>query len=380
MIKTPGNGFINQQQVENNTECKLGSREIDGWTFYNSVMQQSESLQYMAELLNNYMNSPQLLEQLNNLKEDSIVFVVTVHTRVEYLREFVESLRTINPENCILVIYHHSIHQPMMDYVRSIDFVPVKQVIFPHTRTIFPHSYPGESPSDCTRELMAEDCVGNVDRFDHFREALHASLKLQWVWLQNYLWRRFLPADFDGFVLLFEEDHIITNPDFMDNFKTLRKMFETCVDCIGVGMSTEPVDRRSLMLKKRNFKVYMTNVGLGFCRKTYEWFRSKLDNFCEFDDYNWDISLYSSTLTDSKYFLIPYPSQAEHVGCSGGIHVHGSNCQTVAEQVAYFMHNAVLTPVSDKNETRLYPLVIRTPNGGFADRRDVELCKAYGSI
>jgi len=152
MVKTPGNRFINKQQVKNTTQCLLGSRDINAWTFYDSVIKQSESLQYMAELMNSYMNSLQLMDQMGKLNEDSIVFAVTVHNRVDYLHEFVESLRKINPKNCILVIYHHSIDQAMMDYVRSIDFMAVKQVIFPHTRTIFPHSYPGESPNDCIKD------------------------------------------------------------------------------------------------------------------------------------------------------------------------------------------------------------------------------------
>jgi len=255
----------------------------------------------------------------------------------------------------------------------------VKQVIFPHTRTIFPHSYPGESPNDCRRDDKKKNCVGNADKFQHYREELYPSLKLQWVWLQNYLWRKFLPADFEGFVLLFEEDHVITNAEFMSNFKILRRMFETCSDCIGVGMSPEPVDRDSLVRTKKNIKAFMTNVGLGFCRKTYEWFHSKLNGYCDFDDYNWDVSLYDSAFAERKYFLIPYPPQAEHVGCVG-VHVHKADCQTAAEQAAFRVKNADLAPVSEYDKPYTKKLTKRSPNGGFADRRDVELCKAYGSI
>lgn len=63
------------------------------------------------------------------LNQDSVVIVVQVHDRLEYLRILLESLREVKQiENSLLIISHDVYSESMNKLVREVDFCPVSMI------------------------------------------------------------------------------------------------------------------------------------------------------------------------------------------------------------------------------------------------------------
>ncbi|KAF5402967.1 Alpha-1 6-mannosyl-glycoprotein 2-beta-N-acetylglucosaminyltransferase [Paragonimus heterotremus] len=130
-------------------------------------------------------------------------------------------------------------------------------------------------------------------------------------------------------------------------------------------------------------------MGMGISRAMWRNLSSCLKLFCQFDDYNWDWSLYEVSThcipNHLKVLQFPSATRVYHLGSCNGLHHVNMNC-SVQEQ-ALILTQRLSGPVAG----RLYPPVLNIKplstkrmlkfraNGGWADPRDHALCQSMAN-
>ncbi|KAG0501544.1 hypothetical protein HPP92_001616 [Vanilla planifolia] len=95
-----------------------------------------------------------------------------------------------------------------------------------------------------------------------------------------------------GHILFIEEDHFIY-PNAYQNIQLLTKLKpKLCPDCFAVNLAPSDVKSKgegwdSLIAEK------IGNVGYAFNRTVWRKIHAKAREFCWFDDYNWDITMWA---------------------------------------------------------------------------------------
>ncbi|XP_076651396.1 alpha-1,6-mannosyl-glycoprotein 2-beta-N-acetylglucosaminyltransferase isoform X1 [Halictus rubicundus] len=172
-------------------------------------------------------------EAFGPLATDAPVIVVQVHTRLIYLRHLIVSLAQAKGIEQTLLVFSHDVWHPDINYlVQSVDFCRVMQIFYPHSMQTHPHSFPGEDPNDCPRNIRKEQaldlgCINakHPDLYGHYREAKFTQTKHHWWWKANRVFDQLsITRNHTGMVLFLEEDHYVAE-DFLH---VLRLMERTC--------------------------------------------------------------------------------------------------------------------------------------------------------
>lgn len=96
-------------------------------------------------------------EAFGPLASDAPIIVIQVHTRLTYLRHLIVSLAQAKDIEQALLVFSHDIWHPDINYlVQSVDFCRVMQIFYPHSIQTHPHTFPGEGPNDCPRNIRKE--------------------------------------------------------------------------------------------------------------------------------------------------------------------------------------------------------------------------------
>ena len=130
------------------------------------------------------------------------------------------------------------------------------------------------------------------------------------------------------------------------------------------------------------------NMGMAFTRKLWEEVRSCRAYFCNFDDYNWDWSLYHVSLMclerKIKVMLVKAP-RVFHIGECGVHHHNKKDCEATAtvKRVLDILSRASKFLFPDKLVVKDIPIrrKLKAPpgNGGWGDIRDKTLCLSMAS-
>jgi len=97
------------------------------------------------------------VEKFGPVTEESFILVIQVHSRVEYLTLLIESLQHVKSIENALIIFSHDVFVPELnEAIQNIDFARVMQIFYPTSIQLNPHTFPGESPDDCPRDLSPE--------------------------------------------------------------------------------------------------------------------------------------------------------------------------------------------------------------------------------
>ncbi|XP_078039755.1 alpha-1,6-mannosyl-glycoprotein 2-beta-N-acetylglucosaminyltransferase isoform X1 [Augochlora pura] len=172
-------------------------------------------------------------EAFGPLATDAPVIVVQVHTRLTYLRHLIVSLAQARGIEQTLLVFSHDVWHPDINYlVQSVDFCRVMQIFYPHSIQTHPHTFPGEDPSDCPRNIRKEQalelgCINakHPDLYGHYRESKFTQTKHHWWWKANRVFDQLsITRNHTGMVLFLEEDHYVAE-DFLH---VLRLMERTC--------------------------------------------------------------------------------------------------------------------------------------------------------
>lgn len=238
---------------------------------------------------------PRNLDLYPTLAKDHIVIVLYVHNRPQYLLAVVNSLsRVTGISETLLIISHDGYFEEMNKIVDGIKFCRVKQIFAPFSPHVFPDSFPGISPMDCRdkQNSIKDKCKGNPDQYGNHRSPKIVSLKHHWWWMMNTVWDGLKETTLhSGHILFIEEDHFIY-PNAYRNLQLLTKLKpEKCPSCYAANLAPSDVKSRgegwdSLIAER------MGNVGYSFNRTVWRMIHRKAREFCSFDDYNWDITMW----------------------------------------------------------------------------------------
>ncbi|CAI7755631.1 unnamed protein product, partial [Closterium sp. NIES-54] len=259
------------------------------------------------------------------LSDSDVVIVLLVHNRPAYLRRTLEALSKVEGiQDTLLIVSHDGYYPEMHALVRGITFCAVKQLYFPLSPHLFNASFPAASPADCQGSAHdttgGGECTGQADQYGTFRDPRRLSLKHHWWWAMNAVWGGVEETrGYGGHVVWVEEDHLL----FPNALRHLRALLHAkharCPHCIAANLAPSDVDS----IQDDEPEVFsaerMGNVGYAFNRSVWELIHAQAKPFCLYDDYNWDLTLWSSVLRrlPSSWSLRWSRASAHHVGSCG---------------------------------------------------------------
>lgn len=230
------------------------------------------------------------------LAKNHIKIVLYVHNRPHYLQLVVDSLAKVQGiDETLLIVSHDGYFEEMNKIVEGIRFCQVKQIFAPYSPHLFVDSFPGVSPRDChdKDDALIKKCKGNADQYGNHRSPKIVSLKHHWWWMMNWIWDGMEETKrHTGHILFIEEDHFIF-PNAYRNIQILSTLKQhKCVECYAANLAPSDVnykgeESKNLIAEK------MGNIGYAFNRTVWRKIHSKAREFCAFDDYNWDITMWA---------------------------------------------------------------------------------------
>ncbi|KAJ1432341.1 Nucleotide-diphospho-sugar transferase [Sesbania bispinosa] len=380
---------IGTQDTDNADEGSVYHRDLK-FTKWQSLPQQND-LSLRLEKLNGL--PPRNLDLYPTLAKDPIIVVLYVHNRPQYLKIVVESLsRVVGINETLLIVSHDGYFEDMNKIIDGIRFCQVKQIYAPYSPHLFSSSFPGVSAGDCKEKDGASEkhCEGNPDQYGNHRSPKIVSLKHHWWWMMNTIWDGLRETrEHSGHILFIEEDHFIF-PNAYRNLQILTSLKpKKCPDCYAANLAPSDVNSRgegweSLIAER------MGNVGYSFNRTVWRKIHNKAREFCFFDDYNWDITMWATVYPSfgSPVYTLRGPrTSAVHFG-KCGLH------QGQGEKKACIDNGMVNINVEDLDkfaniesdwEVHIYK---NQPGykagfkgwGGWGDNRDRNLCLSFANM
>ncbi|XP_018322841.1 alpha-1,6-mannosyl-glycoprotein 2-beta-N-acetylglucosaminyltransferase-like [Agrilus planipennis] len=317
----------------------------------------------------------------------SVIILVQVHDRIQYLRELIYSLSKVSGISSALLVFSHDlIDEEINNLIRNVTFCDVLQIYFPYSIQNFPDQFPGDDPNDCPRniektEAIEKNCTSAQfpDKFNHYRESRLCQIKHHWWWKANYVIDSLeVTRNHTGLFLFLEEDFYVL-PDLIYVMKKMDGACRNHKDCGGLVMGYReqarcPANELRTVLQRR-----MGTIGFAIYRKTWELFKNCSENFCTFDEYNWDLSIFhvmKTCLKDQVTLLFSACSpRVLHLGVCG-VHKKTKNCENSFNVLKKFYREMVYNHNPEKISVTELVGLVRIPggNGGWADPRDHELC------
>ncbi|XP_010880609.2 alpha-1,6-mannosyl-glycoprotein 2-beta-N-acetylglucosaminyltransferase [Esox lucius] len=329
--------------------------------------------------------------------EPKLVLVIQVHNRPDYLKILIESLENAaEVQNLLLIFSHDYFSEEINKMVQGISFCRVLQIYFPYSTQLYPNEFPGQDPQDCPRDISKDGalktgCLNaeHPDSYGHYREASITQTKHHWWWKLHFVWERVQGLQgYSGFVVFLEEDNYIM-PDFYHMYMSMvgyRK--SSCPDCdvLALGNHNGLADFAKLSDKLQTTGWMSTkhNIGMGISREVYYKLMGCNNDFCTYDDYNWDWTLQHLSgicLSKPVKVLVAQGSRVLHTG-NCGLHQNKEACRPeLALQKAqeslqlakdYLFPPSLVLTSSESVEHKPH-----MKNGGWGDIRDHVLCKNY---
>ncbi|XP_021889950.1 alpha-1,6-mannosyl-glycoprotein 2-beta-N-acetylglucosaminyltransferase [Carica papaya] len=336
---------------------------------------------------------PRNIDSYPHLGKDHIVIVLYVHNRPQYLQVVVQSLaNVVGISETLLIVSHDGYFENMNKIVEGIKFCRVKQIFSPYSPHVFQDSFPGVSPDDCKDkdDASMKHCQGNPDQYGNHRSPKIVSLKHHWWWMMNTVWDGLEETKgHKGHILFIEEDHFIF-PNAYRNLQILTALKpQKCPECYAVNLAPCDVNSRgegweSLIAER------MGNVGYSFNRSIWRKIHKKARDFCFFDEYNWDITMWATVYPSfgSPVYTIRGPrTSAVHFGKCGLHHSQRKKGACIANGV---LDTAMeeMDKVANINEKWEVHIDQRKSGykagfkgwGGWGDDRDHHLCLTFSRM
>eukprot|EP00118_Oscarella_pearsei_P016110 m.151087 g.151087 ORF g.151087 m.151087 type:complete len:492 (+) comp38568_c0_seq2:50-1525(+) len=338
------------------------------------------------------------------LNDRPVIFAVQVHSRADYFKYLIESLRSVKGIEQALVIVSHDFYSSEMNKtVQSIDFCRVVQIFYPFSMQFYPDKFPGADPNDCPRDISKNEAIQkkcnnaeNPDQYGHYREAKFTMTKHHWWWKISHIFDGMkLTRNFNGYVLFLEEDHFLS-PDLLYTLNKIASVKSSaCPSCdfIGLGVYDKVTDFSGLgaSIQALAWVSGKHNMGFAMNRNTWNTVKSCSKIFCTFDDYNWDWTLQSlgrRCLSRPLSVLTVRSPKVFHIG-QCGVHHKSKGMATQCDAssiVARFRdvlqrNAAVLFPKelvnSGASHVQSFAAMTDKGYGGWGDIRDHQLCLSY---
>ncbi|EEF32162.1 beta-1,2-n-acetylglucosaminyltransferase II, putative [Ricinus communis] len=336
---------------------------------------------------------PRNRELYPKLAKDHITIVLYVHNRPKYLQVVVDSLsKVVGISETLLIVSHDGYFEEMNKIVESIKFCQVKQIFAPYSPHVFPDSFPGVASDDCKEKDDAAEkhCLGNTDQYGNHRSPKIVSLKHHWWWMMNTVWDGLEETKgHSGHFLFIEEDHFIF-PNAYRNLQILTALKPLkCPNCYAANLAPCDVNSRgenwdSLAAER------MGNVGYSFNRTVWRKIHMKAKEFCFFDDYNWDITMWATVYPSfggPVYTLRGPRTSAVHFGKCGLHQGHVEKNACIDNGVVNIAVEDIdkVANINSKWKVHVYE---HQPGykagfrgwGGWGDDRDRQLCLKFADL
>ncbi|KAL3332653.1 hypothetical protein AABB24_032952 [Solanum stoloniferum] len=336
---------------------------------------------------------PRNLDLYPKLVKDRVVIVLYVHNRPQYLQIAIHSLSRVEGiSETLLIVSHDGYFEEMNKIVEGIKFCQVKQIFAPYSPHIFSNSFPSASPRDCKDkdDPVEKQCEGTPDQYGNHRSPTIVSLKHHWWWMMNTVWDGLTETrHHSGHILFIEEDHFIY-PNAYRNMQLLTELkSKKCPDCYAANLAPSEVKSRgegweSLVAER------MGNVGYAFNRTVWRKIHNKAAGFCSFDDYNWDITMWSTvypSFGSPVYTLRGSRTSAVHFGKCGLHQGHSRNLACMDNGNVNIVVDEIdkVANIKPQWEVRKYEHQAGYKAGfkgwgGWGDVRDRELCMEFAKM
>ena len=91
------------------------------------------------------------------VNNDTIIVVVQVHNRIQYLHQLIYSLSQADGIDKTLLVFSHDFwDEAINDLIISVDFAKTMQIFYPFSIQTHPNEFPGDSPKDCPRNAKKD--------------------------------------------------------------------------------------------------------------------------------------------------------------------------------------------------------------------------------
>ncbi|KAL5111079.1 Alpha-16-mannosyl-glycoprotein 2-beta-N-acetylglucosaminyltransferase [Taenia crassiceps] len=383
-----GNGT--ELMFRTNASLVIASYDFSNFTWIPTKANNVTNLHLLRNHIHS-LNEAQYVRNMDIFGRDSplFIFIVQVHQRHTHLLYLIESLRRVSGIEQTLVVFSHDFFSPEINQmIATIRFVRFTQIFFPYSRQIFPNSFPGPDPRDCHTH-GAKDCLNYEwpDIAGNYRDTRFAQVKHHWIWKLCFVLNKMnISKNFNGQYILLEEDYIVLE-DLL-HVLNITKRFKTNFDIIALGSYEASQTYNSPEIVHETYWIASKhNMGMAFTKNLFEKLRTCWKDFCIYDDYNWDWSLYfiDNVCASEKLRVLHFKNcgRVFHIG-SCGLHAKGNECGNVEASVEHVIERIDRGGGSDKS---LFPATLLVkidsvqrfavpPNGGWGDARDRALCLA----
>lgn len=336
---------------------------------------------------------PRNMDLYPTLAKDHIIIVLYVHNRPQYLQLVVDSLsNVVGISETLLIVSHDGYFEEMNKIVEGIKFCQVKQIFAPYSPHVFPDSFPGVSPKDCKDkdDPIKNHCVGNSDQYGNHRAPKIVSLKHHWWWMMNTVWDGLKETrQHSDHILFIEEDHFI----FPNAYRNLQLLMELkpqkCPDCYAANLAPSDVKSRgegweSLIAER------MGNVGYAFNRTIWWKIHRKTREYCFFDEYNWDITMWATVYPSfggPVYTLRGPRTSAVHFGKCGLHQGQGEKAACMDDGAVKIDIEEIDKAANIKSDWGVHVYKHQSGYqagfkgwGGWGDERDHQLCLEFANM
>ncbi|CAF0703814.1 unnamed protein product [Brachionus calyciflorus] len=384
------NSFI-QSQLSDIISAKNYESTINNYHFIENILQEDHLNDKLKKV------SSKSDKKYVYIFRKFFVIVIQVHSRLNYLRELIKSLKEVKYIEQALVIFSHDIYdEEMNQLVKSIDFCATLQIFYPFSLQLYSNKFPGDDPNDCPRAITKEKAkqlkcnnADHPDTFGHYRESKIVQIKHHWFWKLNYIFDKLsLTSRMENLhVLLLEEDHYL----FQDSIHIIHQLTDKIlsdVDVVSLGYfkgKLQLFDKKEIHLWSKGYWwASSNNIGILVSRKFFEQIKNCSKMFCEYDDYNWDWSLQQviqKCFKDVVVSLYPTFSRVAHLG-ECGTHFKSKACDPKVKlgemKKKYEESKSNFFPRDLNFSGKIFGMrKIKKSNGGWSDPRDHELCKSF---
>lgn len=323
---TVKSNFVNYSKLElsNYTDITSQNSSQLGLQDFNTISEDILKLNSEQKIYN--------LETFGPVTNSTFVIVIQVHNRLSYLNLLLDCLSQVRQIEQALLIFSHDIFIPSLNEdIQNINFTKVMQIFYPYT-------YQNENMISRLSDNYSTTKKSNPPKDRKMKGSRGAQIKHHWWWKANFVFHQIeVLKTFKGYISFTEEDTYFTT-DALLMFDLIAKEMESgqvCDECQVFTIAEGPRTTRILFPRKKDIEKYdevatqydRSIVSIHFALNRTIWMKIKSCDviFCEYQDYNWDWSLYHlfripRCMIDPVKQLLLHKPRVYHTGNCGHHH------------------------------------------------------------
>jgi len=351
----------------------ITSIELDNRRLQEKLARRDDATSNYEHALAGHGNVP-IQVVLDASNKYSMAAVYMVHKRLDYLKRAIDTLRESDyPKSMPIIISHDGHIQEMVDYVEDLKSeFQIIQLFHPYSCADHPNEFPGDDPK------LNENYKG--DNYGNPREGKITCCKHHFAWLMNTVFGMEEIKMLDGFLFM-EEDYIVAPTiyqtiqkgfDYIDTNKLRDEFFGLTLDPTN-GYAQDTIPAADWIV------TYFLTGPMAFRREMFAKIKAHPQDFCNWDEYNWDWSIVHMMIINDlpQKVLVPGTLQVAHIGLVGGMHpdaanerIYGMNKYVINGKLAPFFADVGVPRV----ETTPIPALNTQGFGGWGHPADQKHC------